>query len=302
MSAGLSAAAIGGIAAGVGAIGGAIISSNGAKSAADTQANAANSAAQTQWNEFQAIEGNEQPYMNLGDAAITPLLQAMGYKVTGNANGTTGANGANGTTNPLSISVNPNSILQQQFTAPTLAQVQQTPGYQFTLQQGEQAVNNSAAARGGLLSGATLKDLMAYGQGLASTTYQQDYTNALNTYRTNYNAASNNVNRLSGLTTLGQNAATNVGNQGLQTAANAGQLTTSAANASAAGTVASSNAASGALSSLGNTGSTYALLSELTNQGTTSYSNPFTASGSYNTGYTGQIPAGLSSVGYGSGN
>ncbi|MBN3848521.1 hypothetical protein G3N58_17050 [Paraburkholderia sp. Ac-20342] len=267
MSAAIAAAAIGGAAV----IGGAIISSNGAKSAADTQANAADAAAQTQWNEFQAIEGNEQPYMNLGSAAITPLLQAMGYNVTGNANGTTGANGANGTTNPLSISVNPNSILQQQFTAPTLAQVRQTPGYQFQLDQGEQAINNSAAARGGLLSGATLKDLLSYSQGLADTTYQQDFNNALSTFNTNYNSAANNANRLSGLTTMGQNAATNVGNQGLQTAANAGQLTTSAANASAAGTVASSNALSGALSSLGNSASTYGLLSQLTGQGSSSY-------------------------------
>jgi hypothetical protein len=259
MSTGLSAAAIGGIAAGVGAIGGALISSNGAQSAADTQAAAANNAAQEQWNQFEATQANEQPYMNLGQSAIIPQLQAMGYNVTQNSNG------------QYSLSVNPNSILQQQFQAPTLAQAQSTPGYQFTLQQGEQAINNSAAAKGGLLSGATLKDLTAYGQALASTTYQQAFNNDLSTFNTNYNSAASNVNRLSGLTTLGQNAATTVGNQGLQTAANAGQLTTSGANASAAGTVGSSNAISGALSSLGSSASNYALLSQLTGQGTSSY-------------------------------
>ena len=251
------AAAIG--AAAVATVGGAAITSSASKSAANTQAQAADSAAQTQWNEFNTVEQNEQPYMNLGTSSIPTLLQAMGYNVSQGSNG------------QYTLSVNPNSPLQQTFTAPTLAQAQQTPGYQFTLQQGEQAINNSAAAKGGLLSGATLKDLLSYGQGLASTTYQQDYNNALQTFNTNYNAASNNANRVSGLVTLGQNAATTVGNQGLQTAANAGQLTTSGANASAAGTVGSANSLASALSSLGNSTSQYALLSQLTNQGTSSY-------------------------------
>jgi hypothetical protein len=256
MSAAIAAAAIGAVAV----VGGAVISSQGAKSAAATQAAAANNAAQVQWNEFNTVQGNEQPYMDLGNASITPLLQAMGYGVTTGPDGKIQLNG-----------INANNPLQQTFTAPTLQQAQQTPGYQFRLQQGEQAVQNSAAARGGLLSGATLQDLLSYGQGLASSTYQQDYNNALTTFNTNYNSAANNVNRLSGLVTEGQNAATNVGNQGLQTAANAGQLTTSGANAAAAGTVASSNAISSGLGSLGNSASTYGLLSQLTNQGTSSY-------------------------------
>ncbi len=45
---------------------------------------------------------------------------------------------------------------------------QADPGYQFRLQQGEEAINRSAAARGGRLGGATLKALSEYNQGLAS--------------------------------------------------------------------------------------------------------------------------------------
>ena len=45
---------------------------------------------------------------------------------------------------------------------------EQDPGYQFRLQQGEQALNRSAAARGGRLGGAQLKALSDYSQGLAS--------------------------------------------------------------------------------------------------------------------------------------
>ena len=45
---------------------------------------------------------------------------------------------------------------------------QRDPGLQFQQQQGMQALEGSAAARGKLLSGDTLKALMEYGQGVAS--------------------------------------------------------------------------------------------------------------------------------------
>lgn len=50
-------------------------------------------------------------------------------------------------------------------------QMQQDPGYQFRQQQGEQAINRSAAAKGGRLGGATLKSLADYNSGLASQEY-----------------------------------------------------------------------------------------------------------------------------------
>lgn len=45
---------------------------------------------------------------------------------------------------------------------------EQDPGYAFRQQQGEQAINRSAAARGGRLGGRTLKELGQFNQGLAS--------------------------------------------------------------------------------------------------------------------------------------
>lgn len=77
-------------------------------------------------------------------------------------------------------------LVSKGFTAPTLADVENTPGYQFTLGQGTKAIDENAAANGTLLTGQTGKALTDYGQGLASTTYQQDFQNALNTYMTNY--------------------------------------------------------------------------------------------------------------------
>src|SRR5688572_32538317 len=47
----------------------------------------------------------------------------------------------------------------------------QDPGYAFELQQGTQALQNSAAAGSGALSGAALKDLLGYSQNFARTGY-----------------------------------------------------------------------------------------------------------------------------------
>jgi len=53
----------------------------------------------------------------------------------------------------------------------TMQDYQADPGYQFRLDQGNKAINNSAAARGGLLSGATLKAIAEYNSGAASQEY-----------------------------------------------------------------------------------------------------------------------------------
>lgn len=61
------------------------------------------------------------------------------------------------------------------------------PGYQFRLSEGMRALERSAAARGGLMSGATGRALTRYGQEAASQEYQNAYNRAL----TEYNALSN---------------------------------------------------------------------------------------------------------------
>lgn len=104
----------------------------------------------------------------------------------------------------------------------SLADLQATPGYNFQLQQGLQSVNNSAAAKGSLLSGSTLKGLNNYAQGQASTGFQaawdraqQAYSNAFNRNTTNQ---TNTFNRLNTIAGSGQNAATTLSSAG-QTAA-----------------------------------------------------------------------------------
>ena len=61
------------------------------------------------------------------------------------------------------------------------------PGYQFRLDQGTGALQNSAAAQGVLNTGGTLQDLINYGQNAASQEYGNAYNRDLGTYQTNYN-------------------------------------------------------------------------------------------------------------------
>jgi len=94
---------------------------------------------------------------------------------------------------------------EMQFTPFSADKFQADPGYAFRLSEGIKGLNNAAAARGGLLSGGTLKATERYAQGLAS----QEYQNAYNRYNTDYNM------RLAPLQTLagyGQGATNNLTN------------------------------------------------------------------------------------------
>ena len=62
----------------------------------------------------------------------------------------------------------------QNMQAPSMEALMADPGYQFRLQQGNQALERSLAARGLGQSGAALKAAQEYGQGLADQTYN-DY-------------------------------------------------------------------------------------------------------------------------------
>ncbi|HDR9075881.1 TPA: hypothetical protein QDB15_001101 [Burkholderia vietnamiensis] len=249
----------------VAGVAGAAMQSNAASDAAQTQADSANYAASLQNKQWQQTQKNLKPYMDLGQSAINPLLSAMGYNVKKNPDGTYSFG-----------STDPNNPLQQRFSyadfqAPTAAQAQSTPGYQFTQQQGLKAVQNSAAARGLGTSGAALKGAANYATGLADSTYNDVFNRALSTYnanfgkaqttfQTNYNSAANNVNRLTNLVGSGQNAAATNGSLGAAAASNIGNTLMSGANAQASGMVGSANALAGGMSSIANGAMTYGLL------------------------------------------
>ena len=110
------------------------------------------------------------------------------------------------------------------------------PSYQFRKQQGMDGIESSAAASGGLLSGAALKSLNGYNSSLAS----QEYGNAFN--------------RLSGVAGTGQTTATNLGQFGANNSLNQGNAAIAGANAQANGLTAGAAAQSGAWGNLLNLG------------------------------------------------
>jgi hypothetical protein len=105
------------------------------------------------------------------------------------------------------------------------------PGYGFRLQEGMKALERSAAARGGLLGGATGKALTRYGQEMAS----QEYGNAYNRALTEYNALrareAEEFNRLSGIAGTGGTTAQQINAAGQQYGSAAGNLGIGAAQA-----------------------------------------------------------------------
>jgi len=108
------------------------------------------------------------------------------------------------------------------FEAPTADNFQKDPGYEFRLKEGQRALQNSAAARGTLLTGATAKAIGNYGQEAASQEYGNAYGRALQGYQVNRGNAAENwdrnwgANLAAGQTNI--NAAIGEGNLGLQAA------------------------------------------------------------------------------------
>lgn len=75
------------------------------------------------------------------------------------------------------------------FEAPDYAALQNDPSYQFRLREGERALQGSAAARGVLRTGGTLRDIINYGQAAASQESQAAYDRAVQSYGLRYNRA-----------------------------------------------------------------------------------------------------------------
>lgn len=108
-----------------------------------------------------------------------------------------------------------------------------SPAYDWDFAQGQKAVQGSAAAKGTLLTGGTLKALTAYGQGMASNEYANDFSRNFQ------------------LATLGENAAAQQGLNNSGYANSATNALTNNANAQAAGSIAQGNNAAGTLNNLG---------------------------------------------------
>lgn len=119
-------------------------------------------------------------------------------------------------------------VTASDYTPFGMSQFQADPGYAFRLSEGQKALERSAAARGGLLSGATGKALTRYGQDMGS----QEYMNAFNRYQAERQARLGPLQSLAGvgqtaantLGTAGQNYAGAANALGMTNAANLGNL------------------------------------------------------------------------------
>lgn len=81
------------------------------------------------------------------------------------------------------------------FTPRDPSQIANDPAFKFQMEQGLKGIQNSAAARGTLLSGGTLKSLDQFGQGLASTYDDKFYGRDLGEYLLNRENFYNNEDR-----------------------------------------------------------------------------------------------------------
>jgi hypothetical protein len=174
-------------------------------------ANAAQDAANTQLTAAQQAAARLQPFTQVGQGAIPEIQGLLGLP---DANGN------------LPSSDQINTFLQG------------TPGYQFTMQQGLESVQNGFAAQGLARSGAAMKGAEGFASGLASQQYQNILGNYTNLLANSQSAAAGQGGALIG-----------------------------GANAAAAGQIGVANAISSGLSgtanTAGNTAINYAALSAL---------------------------------------
>lgn len=156
------------------------------------------------------------------------------------------------------------------FVAPNNLTEQNDPGFQARLKMGTDALQRSAAARGTLLTGGLLKSLDRYAQDYASNEYNNVYNRALGEYQQAYNIFEGNqgnlFNRLSSLSSIGENAAAGVGNAQI-----------GMGNANAAGSINQGNIAGNTINNAGNSIGQFLYLNSLLHQQqpTSSYGTTF---------------------------
>ena len=187
------------IAAAVAAVAGAGSSIYSANKAADAQKSAANTAASADERKFQQIRTDLAPYRDTGASALTKYADSLGL------------NGQEA---------------RDKFTSDFRAD----PGYNFAFDEGQRAIQGSAAAKSGLLSGGALRALQRTGQGMADQQY------------------GSYLDRFGNLANMGQNSAAQTGQFASQSAQRQGAYALDAGAAQAGGYLAAANGVNGAIS------------------------------------------------------
>ena len=173
-------------------VGSAALGASSSRSAAKAQAGAADRAADLQNQQFERQIELQAPFREVGLRSLNKLEKAADYTPFG----------------------------MQQFQA--------DPGYGFRMSEGMKALERSAAARGGLMSGGTGKALQRFGQELGS----QEYQNAFNRYQAERSARLQPLQSLAG---VGQTATNALGAAGQSYASGMGEALGAGAQARASG-------------------------------------------------------------------
>lgn len=140
----------------------------------------------------------------------------------------------------VGVNALPELVAASRYEPFTMEKFQADPGYAFRLKEGLRALESSAAARGGLLSGNQMRGVTQFGQELGS----QEFTNAFNRYQAERAARLNPLQSLTGMgQTTAQNLAGQAGQFGQAQAANAAAM----GNIRASGYMNTANALTGAL-------------------------------------------------------
>lgn len=227
-----------------GAVIGGVASSSASSKAANAQTQAADKASETQLQMYNQTRDDQAPWRAAG-------ATALGQMAAGTAAG---------------------GEFNRNF---TLADFTADPGYDFRMQQGQTALDRSAAARGGVLSGAALKGTERYSQDYASNEYQNAYNRYNNDLTTRYN-------RLASLAGTGQTATAQTGAAGTAAASAIGENTLQAGNAAASGYVGTANAITNGAQTIGNYFTTQQMLNKSAYPGaTTAVSAPSSALSDY---------------------
>jgi hypothetical protein len=227
MAIGTAAAILG---AGALSAGAGLFGASQASKAAKAQAAAAAQSAALQKEMFDKQVALQEPFRQGGMTAQNRLMTLLGL---------TPAEGSG-------LTVDPNAADYGRYARDfSMADYQADPGYAFRMSEGMKALERSAAARGGLMSGAMMKGITRFGQDQAS----QEYQNAFNRYQVN---RSNQLNPLQSLMGAGQTSANTLTGAAGQLGQGLGQAAVAGGAARASGYMNQANALSNMASGIGN--------------------------------------------------
>lgn len=186
--------------AAVGAVAGEVLSNSAANKAAKAQQKAAQAAIDEQRRQFDLTRQDQLPFLQAGQNALG---------------------------------------LQQRFLAGDTSGFENSPDYQFAVQQGTRQLDAGAASRGNIWGGGTDADRIQLGQGLA-TQYANNYWN-----------------KLAGQANQGQVSANTLGSLGANMANNIGNYNVNAGEGRASSYIAQGNNWNNTLNQLGNIAANY---------------------------------------------